>query len=69
MIFNNGDVYIGNWKNDLMCDDDAIYIFKNGNEYRGGFNSNQNFQFDKYGYFEGNSTLIVPKKGFFIGKF
>lgn len=69
MILNNGDIYIGNWKNDLMSDDDAIYIFKNGNEYRGGFKSNNSYQFDKYGYFEGNSTFIVPKKGIFTGKF
>jgi hypothetical protein len=43
MILNNGDIYIGNWKNDLMSDDDAIYIFKNGNEYRGGFKSNNSY--------------------------
>jgi hypothetical protein len=42
MVFSNGDIYYGNWKQDLMFDDDGLYIFKNGIEYRGSIKSNQN---------------------------
>ena len=40
MVFSNGDIYYGNWKLDFMCDDEGLYIFRNGNEYRGSIKNN-----------------------------
>lgn len=52
-----------------MFDDDGLYIFKNGIEYRGSIKSSQNIQIEKYGFFEGNGRVNFIKKGIFVGKF
>ena len=36
--FNNGDICLGNWKNDLLHGQ-GIYIFKNGCRYEGEFSN------------------------------
>jgi hypothetical protein len=45
MTFNNGDIYIGMWKNDMMCDHDGKYIFSKGHEYTGSFKNGEIFGF------------------------
>ena len=39
MKYNNGDVYIGEWKYDQMNGEGA-FIFQNGERYEGRFNAN-----------------------------
>ena len=52
MNYNNGDVYVGNWKDNQMNDTEGHYKFKNGNEYRGGFRLCRNNK-KSFGSFEG----------------
>lgn len=52
-----------------MSDDEGIFIFKNGNEYRGSFKGNSNLSFNKYGIFDGIGELKIIRKGTFFGKF
>lgn len=66
MTFANGDKYLGMWKQDQMCDNDGIYSFKNGNEYRGDFKTT--FA-NKYGVFEGQGQLKISGVGTFVGQF
>mmetsp|Transcript_4967 Transcript_4967/g.8470 ORF Transcript_4967/g.8470 Transcript_4967/m.8470 type:complete len:173 (-) Transcript_4967:84-602(-) len=68
IMFSNGDSYRGMWKNDMMCDPEGIYIFKNGNQYKGGFNTCSR-SLSKFGVFEGAGTLKIDGLGIFTGMF
>ena len=52
-----------------MCDNDGIYSFKNGNEYRGNFKTCSKLMINKYGCFEGQGVLKISGIGSFTGNF
>lgn len=66
MTFANGDKYMGMWKLDQMCDNDGIFSFKNGNEYRGDFCTSVA---NKYGIIDGQGQLKISGVGTFTGSF
>ena len=67
MTFANGDKYMGMWKLDQMCDNDGIFSFKNGNEYRGDFCTSG--ATNKYGIIDGQGQLKISGVGTFTGSF
>ena len=62
MIFANGDQYVGMWKSDQMCDPDGVYLFANGNEYRGTLRTCPRLT-ARFGCFEGLGVLKIAGKG------
>merc|ERR1712093_172026 len=53
-----------------MQDDDAVYIFANGDEYRGAFSASKKRKKEHvHGCFEGLGSLRIHGYGTFIGQF
>lgn len=70
MKFVNGDIYEGKWQANKMCNDDGVYTFKNGNEYRGGFKPVRKSKLELANVlFEGKGELKIAGLGAFIGQF
>ena len=52
-----------------MSDNDGIYSFKNGNEFRGSFKTCSKICNNKFGMFDGTGSLKILGVGTYTGQF
>ena len=52
-----------------MCDPDGLFIFKDGNRYKGSLKTCSKICINKFGSFDGQGKLILKDLGEFTGTF
>ena len=66
-VFDNGDVYIGDWIDNNM-DGQGMYIYTNGDKYEGGWTANEMSGYGIYTFANGSLEEGVYKNGELISE-
>ena len=52
-MYFSGDVFQGNWKDNVIFGDDCFFMYKNGDYFQGGYRGGLRSGFGKYQFASG----------------